>query len=400
MRNAPTQHRIVGKRGQRAIPILLRRRKEPGLTVTDRAPQRPGRRGDGAVLHKRRLEVFQLALGLAERVADFQRCQIDVEPRHRRGQRFQRLHRPPLDLLRPRIDRGELVDVEQLVLAVRRLEQHQPDIRPLGQQPRHGWGRLREIALMGARPGGVADAQQAVILRCPAAAHRKARQRQRGFVEAVRQHIGRLVIFAQMPRQLDRRAGRRVRGGERGLHDGEMCGHTFRLEVLRADAVDRLDRGKLGAEHEIVDIEHQPRVVLAHDVADPVHRVRPGGAPDDNHRRRVDLVHPPRRVVDRDPPRLPPCRPGRLDRAHDAIQVARRVRLARNEDHPVGDHPARRLRRRVPLGSLQRWASAGRAARAPREARCATRRAAPAAPARAPGRPARAPAPPPATASS
>ncbi len=154
-----------------------------------------------------------------------------------------------------------------------------------------------------------------------------------------------LVEFAHVARQFDGCTGAGIGGGERGVHVRVMRHHGIGLQLLRADAVDRLSRREFGAKHEVVEVEHKLRAVVADNELDPVHRVRPCRAPDDDDGGGADFVHPARRLLDRHP-RGVPARPRRRFRgAHHAIDMARRSGLARDEDHAVGDDAGRGGRR-------------------------------------------------------
>jgi hypothetical protein len=187
--DAAAQRRVIHQPFERVAPLVGAGREEARFAMADGAPKRACGGGDGGDVHQGGLEELQLALSFAERVADLQRREVDVEPRHLLRKLVQRHEVAPLDPVLQPTERRELLHVEDGGGAVRGAEGDEAAIGTRAQHRRHRLHAKREIALVRARAAGVADAHQPVAGPGRAAASGgEAGNREGRVVEPVRQH--------------------------------------------------------------------------------------------------------------------------------------------------------------------------------------------------------------------
>ena len=164
---------VVDEAQQFGAPGVVVGGEQPGAAMRDGAGKRAGGRGDGGNIDQRGFEVFQLAFGFAERVADLERCDVDVEPRELGGQIGKVDAGAPFDAVGVAGEGVELFDHHH-VGAVRRAEQHEADLRAGFQHVQQTGQGDRKILLMRGGAGRVADAYEMVGWRDGAGAHGEA----------------------------------------------------------------------------------------------------------------------------------------------------------------------------------------------------------------------------------
>lgn len=181
---------------------------------------------------------IEFAFRLAKRIAGFEGREIDIETgefaRHFRD----RHRRPPLDLILNADQFGKFLDIEGRPGAV--AEQHQPALRPGGENPRDRPRGAFEIALMGAGAAGIAEADQPITAGQGAGAAGKAGEPPILAIEAVWDDEGRDRPALHLAGEEMRRRNREIHRFQRFLNGEEMPLDGGGIEATGANPVDHV----------------------------------------------------------------------------------------------------------------------------------------------------------------